>query len=111
MRSLIILCWKMLDGCESFHFPGIWTCQRSFMHNALACSGCAANSLINVTSLLWSDLHCLIADECIPALLEADSVVALGVNCILPALVAPALQVRLLSLGNCDSHVQLGRML
>lgn len=49
---------------------------------------------------VWSDLHCSNAEECIPALLEADNVMALGVNCISPALVAPALQVRLLSLGN-----------
>ena len=28
-HSTSVLCWKMLDGCESFHFPGIWTCQRT----------------------------------------------------------------------------------
>ena len=101
-HSASVICLKMLDCCQSFHIPGIWRCQRSLTHIALACSGQIhwSNSLVNVTSLLWSDLHCLIAEECIPVLLEADSVVALGVNCILPALVAPALQVHLPSFGN-----------
>ena len=38
---------------------------------------------------------CVCTEECLPAILEADNITALGVNCIQPALVAPALQVRL----------------
>ncbi|CAL5228224.1 g11314 [Coccomyxa viridis] len=33
-----------------------------------------------------------LAEECLPAILEANNITALGVNCIPPALVAPALQ-------------------
>ena len=67
------------------------------LHNASPCSDHSSEVTLTSEFPAHPDLHCLIAEECIPALLEADSVVALGVNCILPALVAPALQVRLLS--------------
>ena len=41
--------------------------------------------------MMCSDLH---AEECIPVILEAANIVAMGVNCIPPALVAPTLQVQ-----------------